>query len=103
MQVFGGFLGLSAAEIAALRAEKGDLMARITPLANTPLGGFVVLDLDTILSGAVRDDDARQGVGADVIKIEPPKGESLRGMAPAGKRSPGSYPVAALNVPISAA
>jgi CoA:oxalate CoA-transferase len=33
--------------------------------------------------------------GADVIKIEPPKGESLRGMAPAGKT--GSYPVAALN------
>ena len=61
---------------------------------NTPLDGFVILDLTQFYQGPYATMMLAKA-GADVIKIEPPKGESLRGMAPAGKT--GSYPVAALN------
>jgi crotonobetainyl-CoA:carnitine CoA-transferase CaiB-like acyl-CoA transferase len=63
-------------------------------MANTPLDGFVILDLTQFYQGPYATMMLAKA-GADVIKIEPPKGESLRGMAPEGKT--GSYPVAALN------
>jgi len=63
-------------------------------ILNTPLHGFVILDLTQFYQGPYATMMLAKA-GADVIKIEPPKGESLRGMAPAGKT--GSYPVAALN------
>jgi CoA:oxalate CoA-transferase len=63
-------------------------------MANTPLDGFVILDFTQFYQGPYATMMAAKA-GADVIKIEPPKGESLRHMAPAGKT--GSYPVAALN------
>jgi CoA:oxalate CoA-transferase len=63
-------------------------------MANTPLDGFVILDLTQFYQGPYATMMLAKA-GANVIKIEPPKGESLRGMAPAGKT--GSYPVAALN------
>src|ERR1700728_803997 len=63
-------------------------------MANTPLDGFVILDLTQFYQGPYATMMLAKA-GADVIKIEPPKGESLRAMAPEGKT--GSYPVAALN------
>jgi crotonobetainyl-CoA:carnitine CoA-transferase CaiB-like acyl-CoA transferase len=63
-------------------------------MPHSPLDGFVILDLTQFYQGPYATLMAAKA-GADVIKIEPPKGESLRGMAPAGKT--GSYPVAALN------
>ena len=63
-------------------------------MANTPLDGFVILDLTQFYQGPYATMMLAKA-GADVIKIEPPNGESLRGMAPPGKT--GSYPVAALN------
>ena len=53
-------------------------------MANTPLDGFVILDLTQFYQGPYATMMLAKA-GADVIKIEPPKGESLRGMAPAGK------------------
>ncbi len=63
-------------------------------MADTPLDGYVILDFTQFYQGPYATMMAAKA-GADVIKIEPPKGESLRGMAPPGKT--GSYPVAALN------
>jgi len=63
-------------------------------MADTPLDGYVILDFTQFYQGPYATMMAAKA-GADVIKIEPPKGESLRHMAPPGKT--GSYPVAALN------
>ena len=63
-------------------------------MGNTPLDGFLILDLTQFYQGPYATMMLAKA-GANVIKIEPPKGESLRGMAPEGKT--GSYPVAALN------
>ncbi len=63
-------------------------------MANTPLDGYVILDFTQFYQGPYATMMAAKA-GADVIKIEPPGGESLRGMAPPGMT--GSYPVAALN------
>ena len=63
-------------------------------MPDTPLDGYVILDFTQFYQGPYATMMAAKA-GADVIKIEPPKGESLRGMAPPGKT--GSYPVAALN------
>ena len=63
-------------------------------MADTPLDGYVILDFTQFYQGPYATMMAAKA-GADVIKIEPPKGESLRLQAPPGKT--GSYPVAALN------
>jgi crotonobetainyl-CoA:carnitine CoA-transferase CaiB-like acyl-CoA transferase len=61
---------------------------------NTPLAGFTILDFTQFYQGPYATFLAAKA-GADVIKVEPPGGEGLRGMAPAGKE--GSFPVAMLN------
>ena len=63
-------------------------------MTGAPLDGYVILDFTQFYQGPYATMMAAKA-GANVIKIEPPSGESLRGMAPAGKT--GSYPVAALN------
>ena len=63
-------------------------------MPNTPLDGYVILDFTQFYQGPYATFLAAKA-GANVIKIEPPNGERLRGMAPPGLT--GSYPVAALN------
>jgi CoA:oxalate CoA-transferase len=62
--------------------------------ANGPLAGYTILDFTQFYQGPYATLLAAKA-GADVIKVEPPNGESLRGMAPPGKE--GSFPVAMLN------
>ena len=62
--------------------------------ANTPLAGFTILDFTQFYQGPYATFLLAKA-GADVIKIEPPGGESLRAMASPGKE--GSFPVAMLN------
>jgi len=66
----------------------------MTTRPNYPLAGFTILDLTQFYQGPYATMMLAKA-GADVIKIEPPGGESLRAMAPAGKET--SYPVALLN------
>lgn len=61
---------------------------------NVPLAGFTILDLTQFYQGPYATMMLAKA-GADVIKIEPPGGESLRLMAPPGKET--SMPVAMLN------
>ena len=63
-------------------------------MSNTPLSGYTILDLTMFYQGPYATFMAAKA-GADVIKIEPPGGESLRLMAPPGKET--SMPVAMLN------
>ncbi|MBN8928967.1 MAG: CoA transferase [Rhodospirillales bacterium 69-11] len=62
--------------------------------ANTPLAGFTILDFTQFYQGPYATFLLAKA-GADVIKVEPPGGESLRAMAAPGKE--GSFPVAMLN------
>jgi CoA:oxalate CoA-transferase len=66
----------------------------MTERPNYPLAGFTILDLTQFYQGPYATMMLAKA-GADVIKIEPPGGESLRAMAPVGKET--SYPVALLN------
>jgi CoA:oxalate CoA-transferase len=61
---------------------------------STPLAGFTILDLTMFYQGPYATFMMAKA-GADVIKIEPPNGESLRHMAPPGKS--GGFPVVMLN------
>ncbi|MGE0415969.1 MAG: CaiB/BaiF CoA transferase family protein [Acetobacteraceae bacterium] len=61
---------------------------------NYPLAGFTILDLTQFYQGPYATMMLAKA-GADVIKIEPPGGESLRHMAPPGKE--GGFPVVMLN------
>ncbi len=61
---------------------------------NYPLAGFTILDLTQFYQGPYATLMLAKA-GADVIKIEPPNGESLRHMAPPGKE--GGFPVVMLN------
>jgi len=63
-------------------------------MSNTPLAGYTILDFTQFYQGPYATFMAAKA-GADVIKIEPPGGESLRLMAPPGKET--SMPVAMLN------
>ena len=63
-------------------------------MSNTPLSGYTILDFTQFYQGPYATFMAAKA-GADVIKIEPPGGESLRLMAPPGKET--SMPVAMLN------
>ena len=63
-------------------------------MSNAPLSGYTILDLTMFYQGPYATFMAAKA-GADVIKIEPPGGESLRLMAPPGKET--SMPVAMLN------
>ena len=63
-------------------------------MSNTPLSGYTILDLTQFYQGPYATFMLAKA-GADVIKIEPPGGESLRLMAPPGKET--SMPVAMLN------
>mgnify|MGYP003339379678 CR=1 FL=1 len=60
----------------------------------SPFSGVRVLDLTHVLAGPFAAYQLAT-LGADVIKIEPPNGESLRHMAPPGKS--GGFPVVMLN------
>lgn len=62
--------------------------------SNTPLAGFTILDFTQFYQGPYATFLAAKA-GADVVKVEPPGGESLRAMAAPGKE--GSFPVAMLN------
>ncbi len=59
-----------------------------------PLAGFTILDFTQFYQGPYATMMLAKA-GADVIKIEPPNGESLRHMAPPGKS--GGFPVVMLN------
>jgi crotonobetainyl-CoA:carnitine CoA-transferase CaiB-like acyl-CoA transferase len=61
---------------------------------SAPLTGFTILDLTQFYQGPYATMMAAKA-GADVIKIEPPAGDSLRALAPPGKT--GGMPVAMLN------
>lgn len=61
---------------------------------SVPLFGFTILDLTQFYQGPYATMMLAKA-GADVIKIEPPQGESLRHMAPPGKT--GGFPVVMLN------
>lgn len=63
-------------------------------MGNTPLSGYTILDFTQFYQGPYATFMLAKA-GADVIKIEPPGGESLRLMAPPGKET--SMPVAMLN------
>lgn len=63
-------------------------------MSNTPLAGFTILDFTQFYQGPYATFLLAKA-GADVIKVEPPTGESLRAMAAPGKE--GSFPVAMLN------
>ena len=63
-------------------------------MSNTPLSGYTILDMTQFYQGPYATFMLAKA-GADVIKIEPPGGESLRLMAPPGKET--SMPVAMLN------
>tara|TARA_Y100000588_G_scaffold122255_1_gene133947 strand:+ start:1732 stop:2931 length:1200 start_codon:yes stop_codon:yes gene_type:complete len=63
-------------------------------VANYPLAGFTILDLTQFYQGPYATMMLAKA-GADVIKIEPPGGESLRRLAVDGKET--SMPVAMLN------
>ena len=63
-------------------------------MSNAPLSGYTILDLTQFYQGPYATFMLAKA-GADVIKIEPPGGESLRLMAPPGKET--SMPVAMLN------
>lgn len=63
-------------------------------MPNMPLAGYTILDLTQFYQGPYATFMLAKA-GADVIKIEPPGGESLRLMAPPGKET--SMPVAMLN------
>ena len=54
-----------------------------------PLAGFTILDFTQFYQGPYATMMLAKA-GADVIKIEPPNGESLRHMAPPGKS--GGFP-----------
>lgn len=62
--------------------------------SNPPLQGFTFLDLTQFYQGPYATMMLARA-GADVIKIEPPNGESVRALAPKGKT--GTYAFAALN------
>ena len=66
----------------------------MTPRANMPLAGIVVLDFGQVFQGPYATLLKAQA-GADVIKIEPPNGEPLRRRAPPGKST--TFPIAMLN------
>ncbi len=66
----------------------------MSTLPNHPLAGFTILDLTQFYQGPYATMMLAKA-GADVIKIEPPGGESLRHMAPAGNE--GGFPVVMLN------
>ena len=61
---------------------------------NPPLQGFTFLDFTQFYQGPYATMMLARA-GADVIKIEPPHGESVRALAPKGKT--GTYAFAALN------
>ena len=63
-------------------------------MPNMPLAGYTILDFTQFYQGPYATFLAAKA-GADVVKIEPPGGESLRLMAPPGKET--SMPVAMLN------
>ena len=63
-------------------------------MANHPLAGFTVLDFTQFYQGPYATMMLAKA-GADVIKIEPPGGESLRRLAGPGKKT--SIAVAMLN------
>jgi CoA:oxalate CoA-transferase len=63
-------------------------------MSKPPLSGYTILDFTQFYQGPYATFMAAKA-GADVIKIEPPGGESLRLMAPPGKET--SMPVAMLN------
>ena len=63
-------------------------------MSNAPLSGYTILDFTQFYQGPYATFMLAKA-GADVIKIEPPGGESLRLMAPPGKET--SMPVAMLN------
>src|SRR3979409_1680013 len=62
--------------------------------ANRPLAGVTVLDFGQVYQGPYATLLMAQA-GADVIKIEPPRGEPLRRRAPPGKST--TFPIAMLN------
>jgi crotonobetainyl-CoA:carnitine CoA-transferase CaiB-like acyl-CoA transferase len=68
----------------------------IAPPSSTtmPLTGYTILDFTQFYQGPYATFLLAKA-GADVIKVEPPGGESLRAMASPGKE--GSFPVAMLN------
>jgi CoA:oxalate CoA-transferase len=61
---------------------------------NLPLAGIVVLDFGQVFQGPYAT-LLMAKAGADVIKIEPPRGEPLRRRAPSGKST--TFPIAMLN------
>lgn len=76
--------------MAALVKQAGVPMPQTDP----PLTGFTFLDFTQFYQGPYATMMLARA-GADVIKIEPPGGESLRALAPTGKS--GTYAFAALN------
>lgn len=66
----------------------------MTAKPNYPLAGFTILDLTQFYQGPYATLMLAKA-GADVIKIEPPGGESLRAMRPPGHENP--LPVVMLN------
>jgi crotonobetainyl-CoA:carnitine CoA-transferase CaiB-like acyl-CoA transferase len=66
----------------------------MTTQPNYPLAGFTILDLTQFYQGPYATLMLAKA-GADVIKIEPPGGESLRAMRPPGHENP--LPVVMLN------
>ena len=66
----------------------------MTAKPNYPLAGFTILDLTQFYQGPYATLMLAKA-GANVIKIEPPGGESLRAMRPPGHENP--LPVVMLN------
>src|SRR6202790_4655011 len=64
------------------------------PRPNMPLAGVTVLDFGQVYQGPYAT-LLMATAGADVIKIEPPRGEPLRRRAPPGKST--TFPIAMLN------
>jgi crotonobetainyl-CoA:carnitine CoA-transferase CaiB-like acyl-CoA transferase len=66
----------------------------MTVLPNFPLAGIVVVDFGQVFQGPYAT-LLMAKAGADVIKVEPPRGEPLRRRAPPGKST--TFPIAMLN------